>query len=95
MRSRRRVDELQPARQARSGPSQARSVRLRGHDGTSTSAAFDPTGRTIVTGGVDGTVRTYTCRICGGLDELVALADKRLATTGRELTPEERERYLG
>jgi WD40 repeat protein len=69
--------------------------RLRGHDGTSTSAAFDPTGRTIVTGGVDATIRTQTCEICSGLDELVALAEERLAATGRELTPEERQRYLG
>jgi len=69
-------------------------VRLRGHDGALTSADFDPTGRTIVTGGVDGTVRTYVCEICGGLDELVELAERRLAATGRELTAEERELYL-
>ena len=70
-------------------------VRLQGHEGTVTSAAFDPEGHTIVTGGVDGTVRRYDCEICGGLDDLVALARKRLAATGRELTLEERERYLG
>jgi WD40 repeat protein len=70
-------------------------VRLRGHENTATAAAFDPTGHTLVTGGVDGTVRTYTCEVCGSLDELVALAGERLAATGRELTPEERERYLG
>jgi hypothetical protein len=64
-------------------------------DGTSTSAAFDWSGRAIVTGGVDGTVRLYACEICGGLDDLVAFAGERLAATGRELTREERKRYLG
>jgi WD40 repeat protein len=70
-------------------------MRLQGHEGPVTAVAFEPDARTIVTGGVDGTVRTYTCVICGGLDDLVALADRRLARTGRELTPDERERYLG
>ena len=50
---------------------------------------------TIVTGGEDGTVRTYGCQLCGRLDELVELAERRLAATRRELTPGERERYLG
>jgi len=68
---------------------------LRGHKGRVLSAGFDPAGRTIVTGGEDGTVRTYQCEICGELDELVELAERRLATTGRELTAEERELYLG
>jgi WD40 repeat protein len=77
---------------ARSG---ALVVRLQGHEGTLTSVDFDPTGRTIVTGGLDGTIRRYVCEICGGLDDLVALARKRLAATGRELTPAEREQYLG
>jgi len=70
-------------------------LRLQGHDGTATSSTFASDGRTIVTGGVDGTVRTFQCDICGGLDELLALADRRLAATGRELTPAERDRYLG
>jgi WD40 repeat protein len=77
---------------ARSG---ALVVFLRGHKGTVTSAAFDPTGRIIVTGGVDTTVRSYRCRICGGLEELTALARSRLEETGRELSDEEEERYLG
>ena len=68
--------------------------RLQGHDGTLTAAAFDPTGHTIVTGGVDGTVRTYDCEICGDLGKLVELAERRLAATRRVLTPEERGRYL-
>jgi WD40 repeat protein len=70
-------------------------VRLQGHDGPVTAATFDSSGRTIVTGGVDGTVRRYVCVVCGDLDELLTLADERLAATGRELTEEERDRYLG
>jgi WD40 repeat protein len=68
---------------------------LRGHRGRVTSAAFSPNGRAIVTGGVDGTVRTYRCDICGGLGELVRLAGRRLDATGRRLSAEERERFLG
>jgi hypothetical protein len=48
-----------------------------------------------LTGGDDGTVRRYRCVVCGGIDELVGLAERRLAATGRELTAEERERYRG
>ena len=48
-----------------------------------------------MTGGVDGTVRTYDCDVCGDLDELLAIADRRLAVTGRELTAEVRKRYMG
>ena len=70
-------------------------ARLQGHEGTLTAAAFAPGGRTIVTGGVDGTIRTYRCEICGGLGDLLALARNRLAATDRELTDGERERYLG
>jgi hypothetical protein len=55
----------------------------------------DPSGRIIVTGGADGTVRTYRCDLCGGVGELVEFADRRLAGTRRELTEAERDRYLG
>jgi WD40 repeat protein len=68
---------------------------LRGHEGKLTTVAFAPDGTQIATGGVDGTVRLYGCDICGGVDDLVALADSRLARTGRTLTDAERERYLG
>jgi WD40 repeat protein len=61
-------------------------LRLQGGAGVLNAVAFDPTGRTIVTGGEDGIVRTYRCTICGGIDDLVALARARLAATGRELT---------
>src|SRR5262249_29490016 len=56
---------------------------MRGHDGPLTTAAFDPSGRRIVTAGRDGTIRTYTCAICGGVDELIALAEQRQRSSGR------------
>ena len=59
-----------------------------------TSASFTPDGRTIVTSSADGTVRTYRCDLCGGLDELLTLAQRQLAATHRTLTPAERRRYL-
>jgi WD40 repeat protein len=68
---------------------------LRGHTSLLTGALFAPDGRTIVTASRDGTVRSYFCHVCGGLDDLLALADRRLARTSRALTPEERARYLG
>jgi WD40 repeat protein len=70
-------------------------VYLRGHRGRVVSAAFDPSGHIVVTGGEDGTVRTYRCAFCGGLEELSELARKRLAETGRALTEEERQEFLG
>ena len=69
-------------------------LRLRGHAGTTSAATFDPTGHLIVTGGVDGTVRTYECEVCGGIDDVLALAEDRLAATRRELTVDERDQYL-
>ncbi len=71
------------------------ALRLQGHDGSVKAVSFDPTGRSIVTGGEDGTVRVYRCDICARVDDLVRLADMRLGATRRELTPLERELYLG
>jgi WD40 repeat protein len=70
-------------------------IRLKGHDGPVTAVAFSPDDRTVFTGGADGTVRTYRCELCGDLDELLAIADRRLAAVGRGLTTAERDRYLG
>ena len=70
-------------------------LRLQGHMGTTTSAVFDPSGTVVYTGGEDGIVRRYECRICGGVKDLLALADSRLAGTRRVISDEERERYFG
>lgn len=51
---------------------------LRGHDGILRSAAFVPGGHTVVTAGEDRTVRTYECRLCGDIDELISVAEERL-----------------
>jgi len=56
-----------------------RILLIDGADRILTSIAFSPRGWRIVTGGESGTVRTYDCRLCGGVDELVTLAEARLA----------------
>jgi WD40 repeat protein len=52
---------------------------LGGHVGPLTSAVFDPGSRVILTASLDGTVRTYRCLLCGGVDDILALAQSRLA----------------
>ena len=54
---------------------------LAGHVKPLTSAGFDPTGRVVLTASRDGTVRTYRCTLCGSLDDLLAVATRRLAST--------------
>jgi len=68
---------------------------LVGPEGPFTAATFQPDSRTIVAVTEAGVVTTWECRICGEIPELLVLADERLAATGRTLTPEERELYLG
>ena len=62
-------------------PRPARLVlRLAGHEGTATSVTLrSDRGDRSSRAAIDGTVRTYACRICGGIDDLLALADSRLA----------------
>jgi len=64
-------------------------------DLTGAEAAFLDDSHTIVASSATSGVSEYDCRICAGIPELLALADERLAATGRELTPEERELYFG
>jgi WD40 repeat protein len=76
-------------------PTRQRLLFLYGHSGRLLAVSFDAAGRRIATVGVDGTLRAYACRVCGGIPELLQLAERRLAATGRKLTPEERRRYFG
>ena len=66
-----------------------------GPSDTITSAVFDRTSRTVLTASKDGTVRTYHCALCGGLDDLLGIARRRLDLTGRTLTDAERKKYGG
>jgi WD40 repeat protein len=60
-----------------------------------TAVGFEPDSRTVITREEDGTVRRYVCQLCGGIDELSALARSRLEATNRKLTAAERADYLG
>jgi WD40 repeat protein len=60
-----------------------RLFNLRGHGAVVRTAAFVPHGTRIVTSSADGSVRTYVCRLCGDLDDLRALAERRLARLDR------------
>jgi WD40 repeat protein len=55
---------------------------LRGHVGILSAAQFEPAGYTVFTAGEDGTVRTYSCEVCGRLPDLLSLAGRRLASVG-------------
>ena len=68
---------------------------LEGDDARFLAASFGPSSLVVATMATDGTLSSYSCRVCGGLGELLALAEGRLAGTGRKLTPEERRHYLG
>jgi len=67
---------------------------LYGHKEPLTSASFSPDGRRILTSSRDGTVRTYLCELCGGIDDLQRLANERMAGLSRGLTQIQRRRYL-
>jgi WD40 repeat protein len=58
------------------------------------SVAFGAGGR-IASVDDDGSLRTYACEICGRLPSLVRLAERRLKSLGRSMSPDERRRYLG
>jgi WD40 repeat protein len=68
---------------------------LRGHADRLVGAGFTAGARAVVTASVDGTIRRSRCDVCGDIDVLLRLADRRLAATGRQLTAGERRRYLG
>ena len=55
------------------------------------SGAFAPDGKSIMVVDASGTVFSYSCELCVPQDELLRLAQKRSV---RQLTPDERARYL-
>jgi WD40 repeat protein len=57
-----------------------------------TCVGFSPDGNRIVTGTTDGKTPVYTYEIFGAVEDMLRLARARVH---RQLTPEEREEYLG
>ena len=70
------------------------STYLRGHVLPVTSVSFSQSGWRVLTASEDGTVRTWVCETCGEIPELLMLAGARLAATGRDLTDDERARFV-
>jgi hypothetical protein len=58
-------------------------LRLKPREPSLSAVAFSPKGWRIVTGGIDGSIRTYDCRLCGRDRQLVAIARARLARLHR------------
>jgi WD40 repeat protein len=72
--------------------SQRPLLQLFGHRGGVGPVDFSPDGSSIVSGGVDRSVRIWRCEVCAPIDEVLRLARTRVL---RELTPAERSRFLG
>jgi WD40 repeat protein len=51
---------------------------VRGPTRPLTGVAFSPRGWNLVMGSRDGSVRTYECRLCGGVTQLSRIAKARL-----------------
>jgi WD40 repeat protein/DNA-binding SARP family transcriptional activator len=66
-------------------------VVLHHHRGKALAVSFDPDGGRIVSAGADDAVWVSPCEVCGSLAEVLTLARARAA---RQLTPDERERFL-
>jgi WD40 repeat protein len=65
---------------------------LRGHSSSIWSASFSRSGERVLTASLDGTVRLWWVHeLCAPTEELFRLARR---SSVRELTPEERQRYL-
>ena len=54
---------------------------LRGHGPVIRAVVFAPNGYRIFSAGDDGTVRSYDCVVCRPLDQLVPVAERRVAAT--------------
>lgn len=64
---------------------------FRDHAGPVQFAKFSRDGKLVLATDRDGTIRVYACGLCVSPDEMLKLAQKRRL---RELTPDERARYL-
>jgi WD40 repeat protein len=67
---------------------------LRGPSERLTAAAFGGDSETIVTREANGTTRRHACSVCGTLDELLRVAERRLRASGWEPSPDQRARYF-
>lgn len=59
-------------------------------DGPIRTMAFSPEGKRVVIGALFGPARLYATEMCGSLEDLLALAGRRVS---RQLTTEERQQY--
>jgi WD40 repeat protein len=64
---------------------------LRGRSAAVTDVAQSPSGDMIASASLDGTLQLYPCQVCGSVERVLAISDDRVA---RQLTPEERRRFL-
>jgi WD40 repeat protein/class 3 adenylate cyclase len=71
--------------------SQRPLVELFGHRAGVFSVEFSPDGSSILSAGVDQTIRIWRCEVCAPIDEVLRLARSRAL---RELTPAEQARFL-
>jgi WD40 repeat protein len=56
---------------------------VRGNENPINAVAFSPHGWELATAARDGSIRVVDCKLCGGLPQLVAYANARLATLPR------------
>jgi hypothetical protein len=59
--------------------------------GAAERAAFNPAGDQVVTAGMAGSAQVFACAVCGSIDDVAKIAGERVT---RELTTEERQKYL-
>lgn len=71
--------------------SQRPLVQLFGHEGGAGPVDFSPDGSSIISGGVDRTVRIWRCEVCAPVGQVLKLARSRVT---RRLTPAERAKFL-
>ena len=66
-------------------------IEMYGNTSPVLNAVFGPGGKSVVTASTDGIARTFVCEVCGSVEDLLALARKRVT---RDFTCQERQQYL-